>query len=83
MANVQMVDIDTIVPAKYNPRKISDEQFEQLQESIRTLGFILPVIINKKNNTIIGGHQRTKAARAVGIKQVPAIYMTALWSVMK
>lgn len=78
MANVQMVDIDTIVPAKYNPRKISDEQFEQLQESIRTLGFILPVIINKKNNTIIGGHQRTKAARAVGIKQVPAIYIDGI-----
>lgn len=60
MANVQMVDVDTIVPAKYNPRKISDEQFEQLQESISTLGFILPVIINKKITQSLAGIKEQK-----------------------
>ena len=69
------VKITDIHPAEYNPRKLSDAAFVELQGSPKTLGFILPIIINKDNMTIIAGHQRTKAATKVGIEEVPCFYV--------
>ena len=60
---MELIDISKIKPAAYNPRKLSDKAFEDLKESISELGFILPIIINKSNNTIVAGHQRTKTAK--------------------
>lgn len=62
--------IDTLKGADYNPRKISNDSFEKLQESLKRFGVCKPVIANK-NGILIAGHQRTKAMRKVGIKDVP------------
>ena len=70
---IETVDIDEIRPAPYNPRKINAEQFENLKKSLQQVGFVIPVLVNRANGVIIAGHQRTKAARAVGITHVPAI----------
>ena len=70
---IQKVDIDQIKPADYNPRRIDEKQFDNLKESLKQVGFVIPVLVNRQNNVIIAGHQRTKAARALGLKQVPAI----------
>lgn len=72
---IVMLDVGSLKPATYNPRKISEEQKATLQESIRQLGFVMPVIVNKKNNTIIAGHQRTNAARQLGLKSVPVQFV--------
>lgn len=69
---MEYVKLSDIKPALYNPRKISEEAFVELQGSLKTLGFILPIIVNKDNMTIVAGHQRTKAAIAVGITEAPA-----------
>ena len=47
-------------PADYNPRKISEDQLAALNKSIARFGDLSGVVINKKTNTIISGHQRTK-----------------------
>lgn len=52
------IKITDIVPAEYNPRKISDSDYNKLSNSIAEFGFVDPIIINLKNNRIIGGHQR-------------------------
>jgi hypothetical protein len=52
------IKITDIVPAQYNPRKISNEEYNKLSNSISEFGFVDPIIINLKNNHIIGGHQR-------------------------
>ena len=57
---LERIKIGDIVPAKYNPRKISDVEYENLNSSINEFGFVDPIIINLKNNHIIGGHQRYK-----------------------
>lgn len=75
MGNVETVRIDSISPAPYNPRRISDGQIEELQRSIRDVGFVVPIIINRKNNIIIAGHQRTKSAQKLGFETVPALYV--------
>lgn len=70
---IEVVNISDIRPADYNPRRIDAEQFENLKQSLQTVGFVIPVLVNRANNVIIAGHQRTKAAKAIGIEQVPAI----------
>lgn len=52
---INLVDLN---PATYNPRKISETAFEELRDSIDKFGFVDPIIVNLKNNIIIGGHQR-------------------------
>lgn len=69
---VEKVALNDLTPAPYNARRISDIMFVNLVESIRTLGFIVPIVINQ-DSTIIGGHQRVKAAREVGLIHIPAI----------
>ena len=75
MERVKFADIK---PASYNPRKISEEAFVELQGSLKTLGFILPIIVNRDNMTIVAGHQRTKAATAVGIAEAPAYFISGV-----
>ena len=65
--------MDALTPAPYNPRKIDAEAFEKLKESISLFGMVKPVIINSFTKIIVAGHQRTKAARAVGMTHVPVI----------
>ena len=65
--------IEQLTPASYNPREISQEGFKKLQESVRKFGVVKPVIINGADGTLTAGHQRTKALKALGITNVPAI----------
>lgn len=73
--NKFVLDLDTtnLVPADYNPRKINEKSFEILKYSLNKFGIVKPVILNGKNNILTAGHQRTKACKAIGITQVPAI----------
>lgn len=66
--------IAAVRPASYNPRFLSEDAFARLQESMRRFGVVKPVILNA-NNTIIAGHQRTKALTAIGVETVPAMQL--------
>ena len=55
---MKSIKITDIVPAEYNPRIMSEEEFIKLGNSIGEFGLVDPIIINLKNNKIIGGHQR-------------------------
>lgn len=61
MSSFDKINITDIIPALYNPRKISDADKEKLANSLDTFGLVDPIIINLKNNHIIGGHQRYDA----------------------
>lgn len=67
---VDEINIKDLNPAKYNPRTISVEEFEGLVNSIKTFGFVEPLVINK-DLTVIGGHQRLEAAKKLGLATVP------------
>ena len=68
---VEFWPIEKVTPAEYNPRRINDAKIEVLKESITKTGFIIPILVNTKNNTIIAGHQRTKTANLLGLKTIP------------
>ena len=55
------IKLTDIVPADYNPRKISEAEKQKLKNSLSEFGLVDPIVINLKNNHIIGGHQRYDA----------------------
>lgn len=68
--------ISELKPAEYNPRKITDKQFSDLKKSLKKLDILQPAVINinvDRKNIIIGGHQRIRAAEALGKKEYPCI----------
>lgn len=73
--NFELVELSKLNPAKYNPRTIDDRQLTGLKESIKKFGFIDPVIVNKKNNVIVGGHQRCKVAEMLSMDKVPVSWV--------
>lgn len=60
----------------YNPRKISDIDFQALKQSLLNFGSVQPAVVNinkKRYNYIIGGHQRIRAASEIGWQVYPCI----------
>lgn len=72
---VEHVHIDTLRPDPANPRRIGDAELEALTRSLQEFGFVQPVIALRSDDTVVGGHQRLVAARRLGIKQVPVVYV--------
>lgn len=71
---IKYTPITELIPAAYNPRKISELELSKLINSIQKNGFIEPCVVNK-DHTIIGGHQRVKAASKLGMASVPCIFV--------
>ena len=63
--------IDEIIPYENNPRN-NDEAVDYVAKSIEEFGFKVPIILDK-NNIIVTGHTRLKAAKKLGLKEVPTI----------
>ena len=70
---VEKVPINEITGSEYNPRIITEEALQALQYSIRRFGMVKPLIVNSSNNVITAGHQRKKAAIAIGLEYLPCI----------
>ena len=70
-----MESVEALNVASYNPRKIDEKELNKLIDSLNTFGFVDPVIVNKKNKTVIGGHQRLLAWQRMGKKELPCIYV--------
>ena len=58
---IESIKITDLEPASYNPRRISEEEYRKLKNSISTFGLVDPIIVNLKNMHIVGGHQRYDA----------------------
>lgn len=69
--NIQMLKLSGIKPYENNPRK-NNEAVKYVAQSIKEFGFKVPIIIDK-NNVIIAGHTRYKAAKRLKMKEVPTI----------
>lgn len=76
--SIVYVPVSDLKPAEYNPRKISKESLTQLKKSISRFELVDPVIVNgatKRKNIVIGGHMRLRAAKELGHKTVPVVYV--------
>ena len=66
--NIALKDLK---PYKNNPRK-NDDAVKYVAESIKEFGFKVPIVIDK-NNVIVAGHTRYKAAKKLKMSEVPCI----------
>jgi ParB-like chromosome segregation protein Spo0J len=73
---VRLKSITDIKPYEANPRK-NDQAVEAVANSIREFGFRQPVVIDK-DNVIVVGHTRWKAAQKLGLDTVPVHVATDL-----
>lgn len=75
-SSILKVEINLIKPNSDQPRKNFDEtKILKLCDSIKEYGIIEPLVLQKKGNiyTIIAGERRWRAAKKVGLKEVPAV----------
>lgn len=68
---IVLMSIDSIKPYEKNPRH-NDDAVNPVAESIKSYGFKVPIVIDK-NNVIITGHTRYRAAKLLGLNTVPVI----------
>ena len=68
---IEYRNVEDINPYEKNPRK-NDEAVNDVAESIRQFGFKVPIIVDK-DGIIIAGHTRLKAAKKLGMTEVPVI----------
>ena len=72
------IDINLIKSNEEQPRRsFDDEKILELAESIKSNGIIQPLVLKKVNNEyiIVAGERRWRAAKLIGLKEVPAIIM--------
>lgn len=70
---MEIVDIAVkdLVPYDKNPRR-NDEAAVKVAESIKQFGFKIPLVVDR-NNVVVCGHTRLKAAKKLKLKTVPCI----------
>ena len=69
--NITNLPLSDVYPYKRNPRK-NDQAVNSVAASIREFGFLVPIVVDK-NHEIVCGHTRVKAAKALGLKEVPCV----------
>lgn len=69
--NIIEMKIGDIKPYEKNPRR-NDEAAKYVAASIKEFGFKVPIVIDK-DNVIVAGHTRYKAAKNLGLEEVPCI----------
>lgn len=69
--NIVNLKLSELKPYEKNPRK-NDEAVKYVAESIKKFGFKVPIVVDK-DNVIVAGHTRYKAAKKLGLTEVPVI----------
>lgn len=66
------ISIDKLKPTAKNPRKISKSELQQLEKSIKEFPEMLDIryIVVDENFKVLGGHQRLKALKNVGQREI-------------
>jgi len=67
--------LSDIKPNPNNPRLIKDDKFKKLCQSIKDFPEMLELrqIVVNKDMIILGGNMRYKAAKEIGLKEIPVI----------
>ena len=76
--NIQKINIEKLKKAKYNPRRKlekTDESYKKIKASIEEFGYVDPIIVNLKNMTVIGGHQRLEIMKELGYNEIDCVVL--------
>ena len=76
---IELADVATLAPYARNARTHSKKQIAQISASYRQFGIVSPILLGD-DNTIIAGHGRVLAAKALGLTEIPSIRLSHLTS---
>jgi ParB family chromosome partitioning protein len=69
---IELIPLLMLRQYQFNARTHSDEQIQQIADSMREFGFTNPILVDR-NNMIIAGHGRFAAAELLGLREVPCL----------
>lgn len=75
---IENVKIEQIKPYEKNAKIHTDEQIEQIKNSIKQFGMNDPIGIWGKDNLVVEGHGRLQALKELGYREVPCIRLDHL-----
>jgi hypothetical protein len=64
-------DLNELQNYEFNPRD-NAAAIDSVANSIRTFGFLIPVVVDS-NNVLVAGHTRVAAAKQLGMAEVPVV----------
>jgi ParB family chromosome partitioning protein len=73
---LQQCGIEDVQPNPFQPRKtFSDEQLQELVDSIREKGILQPLLVRRKSDgyELIAGERRWRAAQRAGLREIPIL----------
>ena len=73
---IEKKQVTDLLPAEYNPRKElkpGDSEYEKLKRSLEQFGYVEPVIWNKTTGRVVGGHQRLRVMKDMGLTEVECV----------
>jgi len=76
LERVSNLDINSIVPNRFQPRKkFGEEKLKELMDSVREKGVIQPIIVRSVEGgyELIAGERRYRAVKELGHERIPAI----------
>lgn len=74
--NTVIMKVSDLKPAKYNPRvtlESGEREYESLKKSLNKFGTVVPIIVNQRNNVVVGGHQRLNVLKELGKEDVEVV----------
>ena len=71
---VEMVPIENLHPDPANANRMSDEELDALENSMRRFGIVQPIVA-QRDGTVVGGHQRLTVARRLGYQELPVVWV--------
>lgn len=71
---IEYVAVDKLKPDPENPRSLGAPERERLKRILREHGFVLPLVVRRSDNRMIGGHQRLEIAKELGFTELPIVY---------
>lgn len=71
MNDIKMMSVNDIIPYENNPRD-NEDAVDKVAASLREFGFKQPIVVDK-DNIVIVGHTRLKAAKKLNMSEVPVL----------
>ena len=74
---IEFVNIESLRLYSSNAKQHPDTQIELIKRSMKEFGWTVPVLVDGERG-VIAGHGRIEAAKALGIEEVPVIFLDYL-----
>lgn len=72
---IKKVKLKDLKLSPFNPRRIAENNRFGLKNSLDKFGLVEPLVVNKRNNHIVGGNQRFEILKEKGIEELEVSFV--------